>query len=119
MNRYDDDLRRAERFYSKSYPYATQPGAASAQQNAGMFYCATSTLAYGNVKFPVDMCGAPTVRLFDPTNGGASGTGFSGSATVSGLTPNYIGEKGFSLIQGSGLTPGNMLFVGWDASKEI
>jgi hypothetical protein len=46
--------------------------------------------------------------LFDPVNGGASCTGFAGGSTVTGLTPGFIGEKGFSQIIGTGMTAGLM-----------
>jgi hypothetical protein len=116
---YGEDLRRCQRFYCKSCIDSLVPGAAGLQNNAGMFYVGATTAAYGNVRFPVDMYAAPTVKVYDSVNGGASGTGFVGSGTVSGLTPTWINTKGFSNIGGSGLTVGQVLQVAWEASADI
>jgi hypothetical protein len=121
---YTEELRRCERFYCKSGNLAQIPGGASQQAGCGTFYIGSTTLAYGNVRFPVDMYAAPTgaagfVKLYDPVNGGAAGSGFAGSSTVTGLTPGFVGEKGFSQISGSGMTTGQILQCGWEASCEI
>ena len=116
---YTEDLRRCQRFYCKSTNLAQIPGGAGQQADCGTFYVGAATLAYGNVRFPVDMYGVPTVKVYDPVNGGASGSGFVGSGTIAGLTPAFIGEKGFSQITGSGMTVGQVLQVGWEASAEI
>jgi hypothetical protein len=121
---YGEELRRCQRFYCKSCNLSQIPGASGLQANCGTFYTGAATLAYGNVRFPVDMYAAPTgsagfVKVYDPVNGGASGSGYVGSGTITGLTPAFIGEKGFSQITGSGFTVGQILQVCWEASAEI
>jgi len=116
---YDEDLRRCQRMYCKGYPIGLQAGAASAGAGCGFFYATNTTQAYGNIRFPVDMIGVPTVRLFDPTNGGVAGTVNLNQATASGFSAGNISEKGFNVVNGSGLAGGNTLLAQWDASKEI
>jgi len=116
---YGEELRRCQRFYCKSCIDTLIPGNAGLQNGAGMFYVGATTASYGNIRFPVDMYGAPTVKVYDPVNGGANGSGFISSATITGLTPTWISNKGFSNIGGSGMTVGQVLQVAWEASAEI
>lgn len=106
--RFDDDLRRCQRFFCKSYDLATVPGTASVTNgqvgfvNAG---AATNT-AQGYCPFPVRMTKVPTaanVTIYDPTSGAAGAARNAGNATqATGVTAAGIGEAGFGGISSSG-----------------
>jgi hypothetical protein len=67
-----DELIRCQRYFCKSYPYATSPGAASATAGALSFSSGGVGLVYqafGVTRFPVEMRASPTIVLYNPNDG--------------------------------------------------
>jgi hypothetical protein len=114
MRPFDEELRAAQRYWEKTYDYATAPGTGSGAPGFFACYLGTNSLAinfdYGPLRY-LRKRAAPTVTIYGW--GGAAGTVSNGSsgadlAANSGTAVN-VGEAGCIVrnTSGSTLTTGN------------
>jgi hypothetical protein len=109
---YGTELQLCQRYYEKSYNIGTAPGTSS---TAGLFFfIAVGTGDIQGQSFAVPKRATPTVTLYD-----SSGTSGRLDNSANAMTANYIGEKQFGLINGSGLTKGNSYLGFFVASIEL
>lgn len=115
-----DEIILCERYFQKSYPSATAPGAASSQPGAYNFIAQLSTQAdRWHVPLRTTMRAAPTITLY------SSGTGAAGNfrdedavADIAGLA-HEIGDRAFSMYPTANFTAGNQMNVHWVADARI
>lgn len=73
---FDDDLRNCQRFYWKSFPYATAPVTAAGIVGALAWWRDTSAAGnafpYVHHRFPVKMAFAPTITTYNPVSANAN-----------------------------------------------
>ena len=109
---YSAELAMCQRYYEKSYNIGTAPATSSV--TGLFFFTATSTTDIQGQSFAVPKRATPTVTLYDSS--GTSGRLYNSAYA---MTANYIGEKQFGVINGSGLTKGNSYLGFFVASIEL
>jgi hypothetical protein len=115
-----DELRRCQRYYTKSYNDGVAPGTASASSYIGMTCSGAATQLFGNVLFPVTMRITPTVSLYSFAGtanvlSNNAGVDQAGTAAVSVVT-----SKAFSAgSNSSALTLGTVYLANYVASAEL
>jgi hypothetical protein len=109
---YSAELAMCQRYYEKSYNIGTAPGTSSV--TGLFFFIATGTGDIQGQSFAVPKRATPTVTLYD-----SSGTSGRLDNSANAMTANYIGEKQFGVINGSGLTKGNSYLGFFVASIEL
>jgi hypothetical protein len=117
MRPYDEELRRAKRYWQKSYDYATAPGTASVLSGlaTSIAYAVSNCALHEN--FEVEMCIVPTVNFysFSGTSGNLSGPGNVNFAT----TALYPSTKRIPITSSSGMTIGQMYYGHWTADARL
>lgn len=102
---FTEELQRCQRYYAKSYPYATVPGTADGytQQMANMI-ADTAADTHGTVTWPTTMRTAPTITLYAADAGTGSGTSgkvrdnsAGGLESVTGSTSNEFGMTNWTI----------------------
>lgn len=112
------ELALCQRFYEKSFPYATTPA-----QNTG----ATLGAAYGTgqvvnqafsspVSFAVTKRAAPTITTYAPD---ALSANWSTNTTTPTASVVNIGDSAFALVGNTAVTAGNGYSIHWMANAEI
>lgn len=119
-----DELVRCQRYYQKSFQYATTPA-----QNSGSFAgalgahqaVAASTTMSMTVRFPVILRATPTFTLYNPANTNAQARNQTTSTDSTGAGTNNIGESGgqvsYNTSTGTGI--GQSWSVHWTAEAEL
>ena len=117
---FENELRRCQRYYEKSYPYGTEPGTGGDNGRRGRRVCATATnqTVITNEQYQVRKRATPTVTTY--SNNGASGKVMLmdyGSTTVHANSGVYGScDYGFE-VNGSGTA--NAIAVFWTADAEL
>lgn len=109
-----------DRYYQTSYPRGSY---ATAAINIGnqIFLGFSVDAAFGTVAFPVAMRATPTVVVYDPGgSGGANSVRENFSGPVAGVTPDFIGAKGFCRFNKTGaLTVNRFYDLHYTADAEL
>jgi len=94
---FGDDLARCERYFYKTYEYATKPGTASSMASSlGRYIDAAQN--YASLGLPsVNMRATPTVTLYNP-NSGTVGQIRSDSTDHAAVGHSSIGQKGGAFV---------------------
>jgi hypothetical protein len=95
------ELQLCQRYYEKSYDYATAVGTLTVTGSVSTIYSATYTAAIG-FRFQVRKRGTPTVTGYPTTSGTNNGSGYwtsAGDATNRVVTFGSIGESGVRFVQ--------------------
>jgi len=94
---FGDDLARCERYFYKTYEYATKPGTASSMASSlGRYIDAAQN--YASLGLPsVNMRATPTVTLYNP-NSGTVGQIRSDSTDHSAVGHSSSGQKGGAFV---------------------
>lgn len=123
---FDNELRRCQRFYSKSFPYATAPA-----QNVGSNLGALTWInilgganngSSQSVQFPERMATTATVTLYNPAAANAQIRNLSTSADWSSTSAQNSSDTGFYAFgtQDAGAAAGaHTHAVHWAASAEL
>jgi hypothetical protein len=115
-----DELARCERFFAKSFPYATAPAQATSG-TPGTLIVVLPTGASGTfngmVHLPTRMRTSPSLTTYNHVSSNANWRDLTNSAdrTVSTLT---VGENNFSLSGASGVA-GAINLIHWSADADI
>lgn len=121
---FDDELRRCQRYYQKSFSYATAPaqntgttGAAYFAQSGG----ASSSMAVGSVRLHPTMAGTPTVTIYNPAAANAQIRSYGVAADFSSTTTTNTCDNSFGVFGTSpaGSSAGHSLCFHWVASAEL
>jgi len=121
---FEEELARCERYYQKSFDYATAPA-----QNLGLTVgaefknspIAGATTLYWGIRLPVKMRGAPSVLTYNPNAANAHVRNANDSTDFTGTGISYPTESGF-VIQSTGTAGtavGELLAVYWTADAEL
>lgn len=115
---FDQELARCQRYYTKSYPVATAPGATN-DSGSVVAYPANTTRWGTSVRFPVGMRTSPTITLYNP-NSGATGSwrDSTAGANLNGSAKN-ISDGGAHLYGTVAGTVGNESNVHYTADAEF
>lgn len=122
---FEEELERCQRYYQKSFNYATAPA-----QNAGYGTGDTqfSAMAAGvatnlspPINFSVRMRGTPTITLYNPSAANAQVRNQADSADLSTSLDFATRESGFnvSAVGTAGTAVGEQLSVHWAADAEL
>jgi hypothetical protein len=94
-----DNYTECQRYFTKSYPYATKPGTASVLGGMYMMPVMQQSLGTlgGSVYFPVRMAKTPTIAFwsYDGSANAASPPFSATNFTINGQ-PQCVGDSGFS-----------------------
>lgn len=121
---FSTELGLCERYYEKSFPYATAPaqnaGAAGADlwsQSVG----AAASSSLGRVGFQETKRVAPTVTLYNPSAANAQARNLSVSADCSATAASNISDRGFHVgaTSAGGSAAGNGNALNWQADAEL
>lgn len=120
------ELMLCQRFYQKSFPYATAP-----VQNFGYSNGGETTWGAGKagalaeysprILFPVWMRAAPAIVTFNPVVANAQVRDFDAGADCSATATYAVSESGFSAncTGAAGTAVGNLLRFAWTAAAEL
>lgn len=115
-----DELERCQRYYTKTYDYASAPGAVS---DAGTRYFRAflaSTLMHIQESFPARMRSAPTFTFYNPVTGTAGQIRNVSAATNPTATPSVVGESGFGQVTlGTSPTINDILYYHFAVEAEL
>ena len=121
MRPFDQELLTCQRYYTKSYNYATAPGTASTAASAVSGVAISTTNIYGmNAVFKARMRAVPTITLysFNGTQGVvtlANANTDTAAASVGGT----LGENSFSTVTSTGLTAGTGYYANYTADARL
>ncbi|BDL40916.1 hypothetical protein [Methylorubrum sp. GM97] len=115
----DDELRRCQRYYSKSYSQGTRPGTATNVGTGVQFTYNVFSFYSSFIRFPQTMRAAPTVTTYN--NGtGASGTWYFPAANASRTAfAQSISTDGFEPFGNGAWPAGDYTYPHWVASAEL
>jgi hypothetical protein len=103
---FSDELDRCQRYWEKSYDYATAVGTATNNGVRGSLQN-SAPAAYGAGTFLIRKRTAPTVTLYSPNNG-ASGNGFD--STNRAASAANVGETQFMIVNVFGIASTPILY---------
>ena len=108
MRPYDQELVTCQRYWQKSYDYATAPGTATVVSGlvSGLADTFSASLIFTNAMYKVRMRASPTVLLYSYAGTANRWTKQSGNPDTAAASMSIGGENGFSVISSSGLTVG-------------
>jgi Collagen triple helix repeat (20 copies) len=105
---FTQNLTGCQRYFSKSYGYATAPATVT-NQNEVFSYSNSAGLATGHVKFPTPMAKVPTVTIYNSQTGAANSCQEFPSATNRTVTSSSIGDSAISYVAATSLASGQMV----------
>jgi len=121
-----DELARCKRYYSKSYSYQDVPGTNTSDSIQGLrnWDGDGRTDVPANVRFPVEMRAAPTVKIYTRSgtidNTSESTDGFTHAANRAVSAVRAVGRAGYSTLSHSASVGGLQFYIWhWTASAEI
>ena len=121
-----DELARCQRYYCKSYSYQDAPGTNTSDSIQGLRNWDSSgrTDVPANVRFPVEMRAAPTVKIYTRSgtidNTSESSDGFTHAANRAVSAVRAVGRAGYSTLSHSASIGGLQFYIWhWTASAEI
>jgi hypothetical protein len=92
-------LQACQRYYQKSYDYATAVGATANVAGMASFpQSAAGTAAYAPVQFKQTMAKAPTVTLYNHSTGAAGSVQDAAAVNHTGAAASTVGQNGFYAI---------------------
>lgn len=119
--RFEDDLRLCQRYYCKSFPYATTP----ADNTATIGYLYNQVLVTNNyqflppAKFPVEMRTIPTLTFYNP-NASAANNIYCSDASNHPETYANLNKEGFTAnVNNSSIAAGLYISLHWTAEAEL
>lgn len=126
MRPFDQELLACKRYFEKSYPYATAPGAATSSGCFGNLVPSntiTNTSDMGSTRFVIGKPASPTVTIYGiaGTAGTVSNQGGTDLAASSGVAVG-VGENGFITRNSSGgsiTTTGNEVLFQYKADARL
>ena len=121
MRPYDQELVTCQRYYTKSYNYATAPGTASTGAGAVSGIAYNTTNIYGiNAVFKTRMRAVPTIALYSflGTQGVVT-VGGTNSDTVAASVGGTLSENSFNTVSSSGLTAGTGYYCNYVADARL
>jgi len=111
--RFEDELKKCEFFYRKSYPYLTAPGTASSTPGAVTYRNMAGGTATTHAPLPakVDhMDSVPTVTIYSSNSGTAAQVyDVTTTSDVGSSGPTDTGETGFSTLITSGIASNDII----------
>lgn len=71
---FGEDLRRCQRYYTKTYSYTVAPGTNNQEEGSIQLMCGDDNMSElpHTVRYPVEMRATPTLTLYDPAGGSAN-----------------------------------------------
>lgn len=124
-----EELALCQRYYEKSYAYATAPATAAVAINIETKVVPSNSIAvdqvYGKTSFKVKKRTTPTMVIYPyatPSNTGRVSSISGGDLGASSGTSSQIGDDGFAVVNSSGgalITTGNAVIYHWTADAEI
>lgn len=101
---FGEELALCQRYYEKSYSYATLPGASSQDVGRYLFMFGNTTSGYvgGHAAFAVNKRANPTITTYAPNSGASAQASFYsfGSSTTNGsITATDICDRGFDVYR--------------------
>lgn len=119
----EEQLRWCQRFFAKSFPYATAP-AQNVGSNAGAVVVQVTGAAIGcaaYVPFPVAMRAVPTITTYNPSAANAQFRNTTDAADFSSTTGGSASESSFLITATSnaGGALGELAVVHWSATAEL
>jgi hypothetical protein len=110
------NLDRCQRYFHKTWPYATTIGTANFISVNSAFTSQSATYGFGYGAFVREMAKQPTVTLYSPSNGVAGNVYDRTSGVLyTGATASGIGTKSFEGIVSTAMTAGHILSVHYTA----
>uniref|UniRef100_A0A6M3XJX2 Uncharacterized protein n=1 Tax=viral metagenome TaxID=1070528 RepID=A0A6M3XJX2_9ZZZZ len=123
---FGDELARCQRYYWKTFPYATAPAQNLDSLNGaiGVYVSVAGANGYANkrIQFPVVMRGAPTIIFYSTHEATANWyNNNDGADTTAGLVMDGANDHGFTAGCAQGATDGQgeQLFIQATASVEL
>lgn len=117
---FEEELRACQRYYEKSYDYATAPGTATRIGTAGTVgYDATQSFSGGGIVYKVYKRAIPTVSFWDH-NGSAGKAEYVGVGSITiAVTSIFSGQSGCNGFTTAGFGANGKANFQWAADAEL
>lgn len=109
---FTQNLDECLRYYQKTYLYGAAAGAVSSGGMNNM-YVLPSAHAYTPIPFPKPMAKAPSVGIWNPSDGSNSLRNYSSNQNQVSSGPVYVGDRGYGGVLVGATAPASNWVCGW------